>query len=106
MAWEDKGRAVWHQGSCGDDADPHDGSDHAHRNVWVICGLACLFNIDGGTTLGGPTDLKSNNATATNNTDKQIRRAVLGIEPGTSRTLSANHTTRPNGQLMVLSCPV
>ena len=55
MAWEDRGRAVWHQDLRGNDADPHDGSDHAHRNT---CGLfvdfACLCSIDGGATLGGP----------------------------------------------------
>ena len=29
-----------------------------------------------------------------------------GIEPGTSRTLSTNRTIKPNGQLVVLGCPV
>ena len=28
------------------------------------------------------------------------QRAVLGIEPRTSRTLSENHTTRPNSQML------
>ena len=54
MAWEDTGRAVWHHGPCGDDADPHDGSDHAHRNLSVD--FARLCSIEGGTTLGSPTD--------------------------------------------------
>ena len=35
----------------------------------------------------------------------RIQRAVLGIEPRTSRTLSENHTTRPNSQLF-LSLPL
>ena len=29
------------------------------------------------------------------------QRAVLGIEPRTSHTLSENHTTRPNSQMMI-----
>ena len=29
---------------------------------------------------------------------------VPGTEPGKSRTRSANHTTRPNGQLMMVGC--
>ena len=29
------------------------------------------------------------------------QRAVLGIEPRTSRTLSENHTTRPNSQMLL-----
>ena len=31
---------------------------------------------------------------------KHSERAVLGIEPRTSRTLSENHTTRPNSQML------
>ena len=33
---------------------------------------------------------------STKRTDRVRQRAVLGIEPRTSRTLSENHTTRPN----------
>ena len=33
------------------------------------------------------------------NADLIAKRAVPGIEPGTSRTLSENHTTTPNSQL-------
>ena len=32
------------------------------------------------------------------------RRAALGIEPRTSRTLSENHTTRPSSQLQTRKC--
>ena len=36
-----------------------------------------------------------------NNRSRNKERAVLGIEPRTSRTLSENHTTRPNSQLFL-----
>ena len=33
----------------------------------------------------------------------ETMRAILGIEPRTSRTLSENHTTRPNSQSLPLT---
>ena len=68
-------------------------------NKYLICDIRSSKDLNGGTISGYKKRDVVNafqNSIINNKIEEAKCRGVPGIEPGTSRTLSENHTTRPH----------